>query len=312
MQNKMKLYPFKFEDDISVLNSDSIIANGFLAENSIDDVIETYLADLLGPKVLEYYRGELPVTVRISDINDRLPVMACPDDATARERYMVWGRPFLWYFSKVKPGAKVYYGFKEKMDPTSLYNAVMDGTVREKMYSFTPHEGDSLYVKGGMAFSADGDMRLVEISQNSPVTYHLEEIPELGEAMDILDYSAVTGENPAVGESHFTVNLRDISKENRIIPSSYESFIIYVCVGGAALIKTNDDTIYELGDGEVIFIPESMEDFVLMPADGKGARVIEVYMTHLDELEKDSYTGEYIDDDDDDDDDCGCGHHHNH
>lgn len=312
MQNKMKLYPFKFEDDISVLNSDSIIANGFLAENSIDDVIETYLADLLGPKVLEYYRGELPVTVRISDINDRLPVMACPDDATARERYMVWGRPFLWYFSKVKPGAKVYYGFKEKMDPTSLYNAVMDGTVREKMYSFTPHEGDSLYVKGGMAFSADGDMRLVEISQNSPVTYHLEEIPELGEAMDILDYSAVTGENPAVGESHFTVNLRDISKENRIIPSSYESFIIYVCVGGAALIKTNDDTIYELGDGEVIFIPESMEDFVLMPADGKGARVIEVYMTHLDEPEKDSYTGEYIDDDDDDDDDCGCGHHHNH
>lgn len=311
MQNKMKLYPFKFEDDISVLNSDSIIANGFLAENSIDDVIETYLADLLGPKVLEYYRGELPVTVRISDINDRLPVMACPDDATARERYMVWGRPFLWYFSKVKPGAKVYYGFKEKMDPTSLYNAVMDGTVREKMYSFTPHEGDSLYVKGGMAFSADGDMRLVEISQNSPVTYHLEEIPELGEAMDILDYSAVAGENPAVGESHFTVNLRDISKENRIIPSSYESFIIYVCVGGAALIKTNDDTIYEMGDGEVIFIPESMEDFVLMPADGKGARVIEVYMTHLDEPEKDSYTGEYIDDDDDDD-DCGCGHHHNH
>lgn len=311
MQNKMKLYPFKFEDDISVLNSDSIIANGFLAENSIDDVIETYLADLLGPKVLEYYRGELPVTVRISDINDRLPVMACPDDATARERYMVWGRPFLWYFSKVKPGAKVYYGFKEEMDPTSLYNAVMDGTVREKMYSFTPHEGDSLYVKGGMAFSADGDMRLVEISQNSPVTYHLEEIPELGEAMDILDYSAVTGENPAVGESHFTVNLRDISKENRIIPSSYESFIIYVCVGGAALIKTNDDTIYEMGDGEVIFIPESMEDFVLMPADGKGARVIEVYMTHLDEPEKDSYTGEYLDDDDVDD-DCGCGHHHNH
>ena len=311
MQNKMKLYPFKFEDDISVLNSDSIIANGFLAENSIDDVIETYLADLLGPKVLEYYRGELPVTVRISDINDRLPVMACPDDATARERYMVWGRPFLWYFSKVKPGAKVYYGFKEEMDPTSLYNAVMDGTVREKMYSFTPHEGDSLYVKGGMAFSADGDMRLVEISQNSPVTYHMEEIPELGEAMDILDYSAVTGENPAVGESHFTVNLRDISKENRIIPSSYESFIIYVCVGGAALIKTNDDTIYELGDGEVIFIPESMEDFVLMPADGKGARVIEVYMTHLDEPEKDSYTGEYLDDDDVDD-DCGCGHHHNH
>lgn len=308
MQNKMKLYPFKFEDDISVLNSDSIIANGFLAENSIDDVIETYLADLLGPKVLEYYRGELPVTVRISDINDRLPVMACPDDATARERYMVWGRPFLWYFSKVKPGAKVYYGFKEEMDTTSLYNAVMDGTVREKMYSFTPHEGDSLYVKGGMAFSADGDMRLVEISQNSPVTYHLEEIPELGEAMDILDYSAVTGENPAVGESHFTVNLRDISKENRIIPSSYESFIIYVCVGGAALIKTNDDTIYEMGDGEVIFIPESMEDFVLMPADGKGARVIEVYMTHLDEPEKDSYTGEYIDDDDD----CGCGHHHNY
>ena len=311
MQNKMKLYPFKFEDDISVLNSDSIIANGFLAENSIDDVIETYLADLLGPKVLEYYRGELPVTVRISDINDRLPVMACPDDATARERYMVWGRPFLWYFSKVKPGAKVYYGFKEEMDPTSLYNAVMDGTVREKMYSFTPHEGDSLYVKGGMAFSADGDMRLLEISQNSAVTYHLEEIPELGEAMDILDYSAVTGENPAVGESHFTVNLRDISKENRIIPSSYESFIIYVCVGGAALIKTNDDTIYELGDGEVIFIPESMEDFVLMPADGKGARVIEVYMTHLDEPEKDSYTGEYLDDDDVDD-DCGCGHHHNH
>ena len=296
MENKKKLYPLKFNSESRSLESDSIIANGFLTENSIDDVIETYLADFLGPKVLEYYRGELPVTVRIYDIEGSLPVMATPDDTTARERYQVWGRPFLWYFTKVRQGSKVYCGFKEEMTPTLLYNSISDGTVREKMYSFSPMEGDSLYIKGGMAYSAEGEMSVVEISQNSPVTYHLEKIEELGEAIDILDYSVVNGDNSNVEKSRFTVNLRSLSREKRVDPSAYESFIIYVGAKGRARIRTNDGTLYGLDEGEIVFIPESMEDFLLEPAEqGRGVVVVEVYMTRLDEPLRDSYTGDIID-----------------
>ena len=299
-KRKRKLYPLKFEEGNSLLGSDSVISNGFLAENSLDDVIETYLADLLGPKVLDCYRGELPVTVRIMDVEQPLPVMACPDDTTARERYLVWGRPFLWYFANVGSGAKVCYGFKAQMSAETLYNAVVDGTLREKMYSFIPHEGDSLFVKGGMTFSAEGSLRIVEVSGNSPVTYHLEQIPELGEAMDILDYSPVSGENSEVGDCHFAVNLRQLSKESRVEPSAYESFIIYVCVDGRAVIRTNDGAEYPVENMETVFIPESMEDFALLPADGRPVKLLEIFMTRLDEPVKDSYIDEET------------GHEHNH
>lgn len=301
-KKKKKLYPLKFVEGNSLLDSDSVISNGFLAENSMDDVIETYLADLLGPKVLEYYRGELPVTVRVIDAEQPLPVMACPDDTTARERYLVWGRPFLWYFSNVGPGARVYYGFKEQMSAETLYNAVVEGTLRDKMYSFVPHEGDSLFVRGGMPFSAEGMLKIVEIAGNSPVTYHLEQIPELGEAMDILDYSPAGGVNSEVGDCHFVVNLRNISRESRVEPSAYDSFIIYVCVGGQMLVRTNDGTEYHVGNIETVFIPESMEDFALVPAGGKPVRLLEIFMTRLDEPVKDSYI----------DDEAGDGHCHGH
>ena len=64
MNKSKKLYPFKFEADCRILNENSVIANGFLSENSIDDVLDTYLGEIVGNDNFQYYKGIFPMKIK--------------------------------------------------------------------------------------------------------------------------------------------------------------------------------------------------------------------------------------------------------
>ena len=63
MNKNQKLYPFKFEAGCPVLDENSTIINGFLSENSIDDVLDTYLGEIAGNDNFQYYKGLFPLKV---------------------------------------------------------------------------------------------------------------------------------------------------------------------------------------------------------------------------------------------------------
>ena len=102
-----------------------------------------------------------------------------------------------------------------------------------------------------------------------------------------------------------------------------------MCIQGNATIKLNDNTTYPITKGETIFIPASMEDFVIVPGEG-NPQLLQISMPQLtdgpdlylnyDEPEDEAH-GSYkdiiaddadYDDDDCEDDDCGCGHGDGH
>ena len=73
-------------------NESSMISNGFLAENPIDDVIETYLGDILGDENYQEFGNLLPIIIKRLDIGDRLSVQIHPDDETAMNLYNSYGK----------------------------------------------------------------------------------------------------------------------------------------------------------------------------------------------------------------------------
>lgn len=349
MNENKKLYPIKFEQGTRVLDENSVISNGFLAENTIDDMIDTYLSDALGSEVFKYYRGEFPVKISQMEINDWLPLQTCPDDTTAGERYMAWGKSKLWYITKAEPSARLYLGFNKQMSAERFYNACIHGTIKDDLCVFTPEPGDCIYLKPGCVHSIGGGVELIEISQNSPVTYPLCDIPsekksgkkekqaeykytmEIAEAIDIIDYSPLVKEqvyftkvteNKTIADtSHFIVKSMDLTEEIRVFPSLINSFVIYICTRGNAHIKTNDNQNYSLLAGEMILIPESMEDFLLVPDKG-NPHLLEVYMPQLQERESDDYLNydeqeedaqdELTDEEECHEHECECGHSHEH
>ena len=87
---------------------DSVVADGWLAGNTISDVMETYLERIVGEKNYNYYGRQFPLLIKFLDIQNKLSVQVHPDDEIAAERYDALGKAELWYIMDAKPGAKVY------------------------------------------------------------------------------------------------------------------------------------------------------------------------------------------------------------
>lgn len=285
----------------SLYGGSSVVENGFLAGNSLDELMEIYLGDLVGENVFNHYRGDFPVLVKILDIKERISVQVHPSDEIAFERENSYGKAEMWYIMDAKPGAKLYVGFNRDVTPSELYQRCKDGTVTEILNCYTPKKGDCIYIKPGCIHSAQGEVVIAEIQQSSDISYRLydwgrENNPktarrmDLEDAIDAIDYEKfdkqkyyfeqVEGTQVIVNTSNFIVKAIDLKEQIRVIPSLVNSFIVYVSLQGEAELRMNDSTVYSLSKGETIMVPASMEDFSLVPR-CKDVKLLEVYMPQL-------------------------------
>ena len=92
---------------------DTQVGNGWLEDNSLDEVMETYMDRVVGDFVFSYTGRLFPVMVRALEVEERLPLTVSPDDEVAGQRYDALGKTKLWYIADARPGSKLYIGFKE-------------------------------------------------------------------------------------------------------------------------------------------------------------------------------------------------------
>ena len=50
----------------SLYGGSSVVQNGFLAGNTLDELMEIYLGDLVGENVFSFYKGDFPLLVKIT------------------------------------------------------------------------------------------------------------------------------------------------------------------------------------------------------------------------------------------------------
>lgn len=181
---------------------DSVVSNGWLAGNSINDLMETYMERIVGENVHNYYGRQFPILIKYLDINDRLSVQVHPDDEVAAERYDSLGKAEIWYVMDAKPGAKVYFGFNRNLTAQEFYDRCQNGTVEEVLNVIYPKKGDAIYIKPGTVHAADGGILIAEIQESSDMTFRLYDWGRefdpatarplhLEEAIDVIDYRAV-------------------------------------------------------------------------------------------------------------------------
>ena len=303
---------------------DSVVENGWLAGNTISELMETYLERIVGEDVYNYYGRQFPLLIKFLDINDKLSVQVHPDDEVAAERYDSLGKAEIWYVMDAKPGAKMYCGFTREVTAQEFYDRCKNGTVDEILNVIEPRKGDVIYITPGTVHAADGGLLIAEIQESSDMTFRLydwgrEFDPKtarkthLDEAIDVIDYRAfdpgLYRKGPLWGdeasyvachcheEGHechchqesqegqmvqtlvdvpqFTVSKIALSDPLHIYTEQFQSFIVYICLEGAASIQvpsTNDKgeacmENYEFAKGETILVPADMPDFFLVPRD---------------------------------------------
>ena len=308
---------------------DSVVSNGWLAGNTISELMETYMERIVGENVHNFYGRQFPILIKFLHVNEKLSVQIHPDDEIAAERYDMLGKEELWYVMDAKPESKIYLGFNRDMTAQEFYDRCKNGTVEEVLNVIHPKKGDVIYIKPGTIHSAEGGILLAEVEESSDMTFRLYDWGRefnpatarpmhLEEAIDLIDYRAFNpvqyrkgplwdeeasyepcktcdcGDECHCSEEHhhhhhsegdivetlvelpqFNVTKLNLKDPLHIYTEQFESFIIYMCIEGAASVqvpstKENGEAYmenYEFSKGECILIPADMEDFYLVPRD---------------------------------------------
>ena len=284
---------------------DSVVENGWLAGNTISELMETYLERIVGEDVYNHFGRQFPLLIKFLDINEKLSVQVHPDDEVAAERYDSLGKAEIWYIMDAKPEAKMYCGFNRDTTAQEFYDRCQNGTVDEILNVIYPKKGDVIFITPGTVHAADGGILIAEIQESSDMTFRLYDWGRefdpatarkmhLDEAIDVINYKAfdpaIYRKGPLWGEEsqeedHMIQNLVECPQFNvskikltdplHIYTEKFESFIVYICLEGAASIqvpsvKENGEAYmenYEFKKGETIMVPADMPDFFLVPRD---------------------------------------------
>lgn len=275
----------------------SVVANGFLRGNSLEEITEVYLGDLVGDRVYEKYGNEFPLLIKLIDARDTLSIQVHPDDALASERHHAWGKTEMWYVIDAEPGAVIYTGFRKKTGREEYLGHLADSTVAGIINATPVFPGDAFFIPAGTVHAIGAGVLLAEIQQTSDVTYRIYDWDRVDAdgrpremhtelALDAIDFdrddTGLIRLEPELNQAlllaecnYFRTSLLQFDRPLMKDLSLTDSFVVYICTESMAVVDCLGHT-EEVKAGETILIPASADSVTLIPQ-GR-ATLLEVYI----------------------------------
>jgi mannose-6-phosphate isomerase len=276
----------------------SIVANGFLKDNDIRELTEIYMGDLVGEKIYEKFGIEFPLLFKLIDSAERLSVQVHPNDEFALERHRAYGKTEMWYVLDAEENSRIYVGFNRRIDRDGFRTRVENGSLTEVINVEDAKPGDVFFLPAGRIHAIGEGLLIAEIQQTSDVTYRIydwgrENNPATAREMhtelaeDVIDYepcraykTQYIAKTEGVAElakcSYFTVNLLSASKATERDYSALDSFVVYMCTEGAALLECNGGVTERISKGETVLIPALTDSVNIVPE--PSTKLLEVYV----------------------------------
>lgn len=115
----------------------------------------------------------LPLLVKYLFTSEKLSVQVHPDDEQARNRGLPRGKAECWYVLDAEADATIGLGLKQPLAREELKRAAFDGSIMAAMEWRPVRAGDFLYIPPGTIHAIGEGISLLEVQQNSDVTYRL-------------------------------------------------------------------------------------------------------------------------------------------
>lgn len=103
--------------------------------------------------------------------SEKLSVQVHPQDHQAPEGCS--GKEECWYILDAEPGARLAIGLREALTEQELRAAALDGSIEDMLIWHTVASGDFFYLPGGTIHAIGPGISLIEVQQNSDITYRL-------------------------------------------------------------------------------------------------------------------------------------------
>ncbi len=257
----------------------SVVSEGLLKDNTLEELIEVYMGDLVGDQVYEKFGVEFPLLIKYIDACDNLSIQVHPDDATAKERHNAYGKTEMWYLVDADPGAELILGFQKDTDKKEYLEHLRQNTLPDLLNVEKVKKGNCFFIPAGTVHAICKGCFIAEIQQTSDITYRI--------ATDVIHFSAQKEhaihyhlhENHTeelVSCNYFTTNILKFDKEIEKDYMEIDSFVIYMCLEGNFSVVYDVDQFVKVSKGETVLVPACFKNIFLIPE--KEAQVLEIYI----------------------------------
>ncbi|MDF1573169.1 MAG: class I mannose-6-phosphate isomerase [Bacteroidales bacterium] len=276
----------------------TVVAEGFLAGNPLDELIEVYMGDLVGEKVFEKFGTEFPVLIKFIDAKEKLSVQVHPDDRYAAEHHGSRGKTEMWYVIDAEEGAELISGFSRNVDD-KIFMEHLENKKLSEILNFEPVKaGDVFFLPAGRLHAIGNGIMLAEIQETSDVTYRIYDWDRvdaegngrelhLDHAVKVMDYKKREDirtrydriENSTINLAdcpHFTTSLIDLDKPVDKDFNLIDSFVVYICTEGKIMVNYKGGEAVSLQKGESMLVPADLKEISLLPEE--KSTLLEVYM----------------------------------
>jgi mannose-6-phosphate isomerase len=279
-----------------VKDNETVVSEGWLAGNHLNELIEIYMDELVGEKVYEKFGEEFPLLIKLIDANDWLSIQVHPGDELAKKRHNGSGKTEMWYVLGADEKSELISGFNKKMSKELYLEHLKNKTLPEIMNFERVKAGDVFYMPSGRVHALGPGILLAEIQQTSDITYRMYDWDRVDangqsrdlhteEALDAIDFNIYDDYkiNPVVKPNqtsslvkspYFVANQLHL---NRPLPKDYselDSFVIYLCVEGSAQIDATSGKI-NLKTGECLLLPATTKYVAILPQ--PETRILEIF-----------------------------------
>lgn len=275
----------------------SVVQNGFLKGNDLNELISVYMGDLVGDAVYEEFGDEFPLLLKFIDARDWLSIQVHPDDELAQKRQMRNGKTEMWYIIEADKDSQLITGFKEKIDRETYLKYLEEDKLPEILNYETVKSGDVFFMPAGRVHATGPGILLAEIQQSSDATYRIfdwNRIDAAGmkrelhtaQALDAIDYAVplhykteyATSKNRTatlVKSPYFTTNILEFDQPITKDLEEMDSFVIYMCVEGAGKLAWGENSV-DIKKGDAVLVPNIIDEILLDPEG--TAKLLEVYL----------------------------------
>ncbi len=278
----------------------SVVANGFLQGNDLEELIEIYMGDLVGDAVFDKFGTHFPLLIKFIDANANLSVQVHPDDELSAKRHNSYGKTEMWYIMNADKDAEIIIGFNSKVNKDKYIEHQINNNLKDILKAEKVHSGDAFFVPAGTVHSICKGVLLAEIQQTSDITYRIYDWDRLqadgtprelhiAEAVDAITYDTETTykkqynnsenkTNQIVECKYFTCNKLKLTQKIEKDFIQLDSFIIYMCTEGTTLLYYNDDDEpISISKGETVLVPAMLKNIFLEPTTSE-AELLEIYI----------------------------------
>jgi len=280
-----------------VKDNETVVANGFLAGNELNELVEIYMDDLVGEKVYDKSPHEFPILVKFIDASDWLSIQVHPNDELAKRRGLGNGKTEMWYIISADEKSELISGFNRKVNQVIYLDHLKNNVLKDILNFEKVKEGDIFYMPAGRVHALGPGVLLAEIQQTSDTTYRIfdwNRVDDKGnardlhtqEALEAIDYNvyddyktvyAATKNQSVnvVSEQYFTTNVIHLDKPIIKNYDELDSFVIFTSVRGNTEIKYPDGKV-DLKRGECVLIPNDLTNIEIHPL--TESTVLETYI----------------------------------